>query len=108
MFKVLREEIAESTDPEKTQIAIESYASYGRLFIHELLQKGYDIREVNPSVSNKLVDLFTEEHSDRRDAETIARALHLIPLTVLKRKTSNLQGKTYFSPGIRNPTGTVY
>lgn len=75
----IAEEIAKSTDPARTQIAIESYASYGRLFIHELLQKGYDIREVNPSVSNKLAGLFTEEHSDRRDAETIARALHLIP-----------------------------
>jgi transposase len=75
----ITEEIAKSTDPGRTQIAIESYASYGRLFIHELLQKGYDIREVNPTVSNKLVDLFTEEHSDRRDAETIARALELIP-----------------------------
>jgi len=75
----ITEEIAKSTDPARTQIAIESYASYGRLFIHELLQKGYDIREVNPSVSSKLVDLFTEEHSDRRDAETIARALLLIP-----------------------------
>jgi transposase len=75
----ITEEIAKSTDPARTQIAIESYASYGRLFIHELLQKGYDIREVNPSVSNKLVDLFTEEHSDRRDAEAIARALLLIP-----------------------------
>ena len=75
----ITEEIAKSTDPARTQIAIESYASYGRLFIHELLQKGYDIREVNPSVSNKLVDLFTEEHSDRRDAESFAKALSIIP-----------------------------
>lgn len=72
-------EIAKSTVPERTQIAIESYGSYGKLFIFELLKKGCDIREVNPSISSKLTDLFTEEHSDRRDAETFAKALHLIP-----------------------------
>ena len=33
----ITEEITKSTDPGRTQIAIESYASYGRLFIHELL-----------------------------------------------------------------------
>jgi len=75
----ITEEIAQSTDPQRTQIAIESYASYGRLLIYELLKKGYDVREVNPSVSRKLVDLFTEEHNDRQDAESFARALFLIP-----------------------------
>jgi transposase len=75
----ITEEIVKSTDPARTQIAIESYASYGRLFVHELLQRGYDIREVNPSVSHKLVGLFTEEHSDQRDAESFAKALSIIP-----------------------------
>lgn len=40
-------EISKSTVPEKTQIGIESYGSYGKLFVFELLMKGYDVREVN-------------------------------------------------------------
>lgn len=72
-------EIVKSTDPEKTQIAIESYGSYGKLYVFELLKKGYDIREVTPSLSRKLSDLYTEEHSDRRDAVSLAKALDLIP-----------------------------
>lgn len=72
-------EIAKSTVAEKTQIAIESYGSYGKLFIFELLKKGYDVREVNPTISRKLTDLFTEEHSDRLDAESFAKALFLMP-----------------------------
>jgi transposase len=75
----ITEEIAKSTDPARTRIVIESYASCGRLLIHELLRKGYEIREINPSVSSKLVDLFTEEHTDTRDAESFARALSIIP-----------------------------
>jgi transposase len=75
----ITEEISKSIDPGRTQIAIESYASYGRLLIYELLKRGYDVREINPSVSRKLVDLFTEEHSDQQDAESFARALFLLP-----------------------------
>jgi len=75
----ITEEIVKSTDPAKTQIAIESYGSYGKLFIFELLKRGYDIREVNPHVSKKLAGLYREEHSDLRDAESLARALFLIP-----------------------------
>ena len=72
-------EIAKSTVPERTQIAIESYGSYGKLFVFELLKKGYDVREVNPSISRRLTDLFTENHSDRLDAESFAKALFLMP-----------------------------
>jgi len=75
----ITEEIAKSTDPATTQIAIESYGSYGKLFIYDLLKKGYDIREVNPHISKKLSDLYSEEHSDRKDAESLAKALLLIP-----------------------------
>jgi transposase len=75
----ITEEISKSTVPEKTQIGIESYASYGKLFVFELLKKGYDVREVNPSISNKLTNLITEDHSDCLDAMSIARALVLIP-----------------------------
>ena len=72
-------EIAKSTDPRTTQIAIESYGSYGKLFIYDLLRKGYDIREVNPHISKKLSQLYSEEHSDLKDAESLAKALLLIP-----------------------------
>lgn len=72
-------EIVSSTDPQTTQIAIESYGSYGKLFIYDLLKKGYDIREVNPHISKKLSGLYSEEHSDQKDAESLARALLLIP-----------------------------
>jgi transposase len=72
-------EISKSTAPERTQIGIESYASYGKLFVFELLKKGYDVREVNPSISNKLTHLITEDHNDCLDAESIAKALVLIP-----------------------------
>jgi transposase len=75
----ITEEIAKSTVPEKTQIGIESYGSYGKLFVFELLKKGYDVREVNPSISNKLTSLVTEDHSDCLDAISIAKALVLIP-----------------------------
>ena len=75
----ITEEIAKSTDPKTTQIAIESYGSYGKLFIYDLLKKGYDIREVNPHVSKKVSSLYSEEHSDRKDAESLAKALLLIP-----------------------------
>ena len=75
----ITEEIAKSTDPKMTQIAIESYGSYGKLFVYDLLKKGYDIREVNPHISKKLADLYSEEHSDQKDAETLAKALLLIP-----------------------------
>jgi len=75
----ITEEIAKSTDPKTTQIAIESYGSYGKLFVYDLLRKGYDIREVNPHISKKLAGLYSEEHSDRKDAESLAKALLLIP-----------------------------
>jgi len=75
----ITEEIAKSTDPKTTQIAIESYGSYGKLFVYDLLKKGYDVREVNPHISKKLADLYSEEHSDRKDAESLAKALLLIP-----------------------------
>ena len=75
----ITEEIVKSTSPETTQIAIESYGSYGKLFIYDLLKKGYDIREVNPHISKKLSSLYSEEHSDQKDAESLAKALLLIP-----------------------------
>lgn len=72
-------QIAKSTEPSTTQIAIESYGSYGKLFVYNLLKKGYDIREVNPFISKKMADLDGEEHSDTKDAERLARALLLMP-----------------------------
>ncbi|MCJ7579403.1 MAG: IS110 family transposase [Candidatus Aminicenantes bacterium] len=75
----ITEEIARSTDPATTQIAIESYGSYGKLFVYDLLKRGYDIREVNPHISKKMAGLFNEEHSDQKDAESLAKALQLIP-----------------------------
>ena len=75
----ITEEIVKSTDPKTTQIAIESYGSYGKLFVYSLLKKGYDIREVNPHISHKLANLYSEEHSDKKDAESLAKALLLIP-----------------------------
>ena len=75
----ITEEIARSTDPATTQIAIESYGSYGKLFVYDLLKRGYDIREVNPHISKKLASLYNEEHSDQKDAESLAKALLLIP-----------------------------
>lgn len=75
----ITEEIVKSTDPKTTQIAIESYGSYGKLFVYNLLKKGYDIREVNPHISKKLANLYSEEHSDQKDAESLAKALFLIP-----------------------------
>jgi len=75
----ITEEIVKSTDPATTQIAIESYGSYGKLFVYDLLRKGYDVREVNPHISKKLSSLYSEEHSDQKDAESLAKALLLIP-----------------------------
>jgi len=75
----ITDEIAKSTDPATTQIAIESYGSYGKLFVYDLLRRGYDIREVNPHISKKMAGLYNEEHSDKKDAECLAKALQLIP-----------------------------
>jgi len=75
----ITDEIARSTDPATTQIAIESYGSYGKLFVYDLLRRGYDIREVNPHISKKMAGLYNEEHSDKKDAECLAKALQLIP-----------------------------
>jgi len=75
----ITEEIVKSTEPATTQIAIESYGSYGKLFVYDLLRKGYDVREVNPHISKKLSGLYSEEHSDQKDAESLAKALLLIP-----------------------------
>jgi len=75
----ITEEIARSIDPATTQIAIESYGSYGKLFVYDLLKRGYDIREVNSHISKKLASLYNEEHSDQKDAESLAKALLLIP-----------------------------
>lgn len=75
----ITEEIAKSTDPVTTQIAIESYGSYGKLFVYDLLKREYDVREVNPHISKEMAGLFNEEHSDQKDAESLAKALQLIP-----------------------------
>jgi transposase len=87
----ITEEIVKSTDPQTTQIAIESYGSYGKLFVYDLLRKGYDIREVNPHISKKLSSLYSEEHSDQKDHSGFCFAIEIKCVKRLRRLKSDLK-----------------
>lgn len=66
-------------DSQDSIVAIEGASSLGLCFILQLLDQGYDIREVNPQVSKSFCSLLSEDHTDRKDAEALARAALLLP-----------------------------
>lgn len=60
------------------QIGIEGAGSLGALVLWHWLGQGYDVREVNPQVSKRLRECFTEAHTDRTDAQGLAWSVRFI------------------------------
>lgn len=63
----------------KATFAIEGAASAGQLFPLELLSQGHDLREVHPKVSKNVREMFTEDHTDKKDASGLAYAVRFVP-----------------------------
>lgn len=64
---------------QRVRMGIENAASCGALALLHWLQQGYDLREVNPEVSKRLRECFTEAHTDESDAQGLAWSVHLHP-----------------------------
>ena len=62
----------------KAIFAIEGSASLGHLFLLDLLSRGYDLRELQPQVSKNVRQLFTEDHTDEKNAAALAYAARLV------------------------------
>lgn len=60
--------------PKNTPVIVEGFATSGRLFFLELLDRGYSIGELNPNLGKHARVLENEGHSDISDARAIARA----------------------------------
>ncbi len=67
-------EIMNSLIPKSTPVVVEGFATTGRLFFLELLEKGYSIGEMNPNLGKHARILENEGHSDKSDARAIARS----------------------------------
>lgn len=53
-------------------IAMEGSYSTGQLFLLELLERHYDVREIHPFVSKRFREALTEDHTDETDANGLA------------------------------------
>ena len=53
-------------------IAMEGSYSTGQLFLLELLERQYDVREIHPMVSKRFREALTEDHTDQTDADGMA------------------------------------
>ncbi len=53
-------------------IAMEGSYSTGQLFLLELLERQYDVREIHPMVSKRFREALTEDHTDETDADGLA------------------------------------
>jgi transposase len=71
--------LEELLEGRKATFAIEGAASVGQLFLLELLSKGHDLREVHPKVSKNVREMFTEDHTDIKDASGLAYAVRFVP-----------------------------
>lgn len=70
------------------RLGMESAASCGVLVLLHWLRQGYDVREVNPQVSRRLRECFTEAHTDATDAQGLALTVRLHPDLPKVRLTS--------------------
>ena len=61
------------------RIGIEGAATCGALVLLHWLRQGYDIREVNPQISKRLRECFTEAHTDASDAQGLAWGVRFHP-----------------------------
>jgi len=64
---------------QEVHIGIEDAASCGALVLLHWLRQGYDIREVNPQISKRLRECFTETHTDASDAQGLAWSVRFHP-----------------------------
>ncbi|MCX6011982.1 MAG: IS110 family transposase [Chloroflexi bacterium] len=71
--------LEELLEGRKATFAIEGAASVGQLFLLELLRQGHDLREVHPKISKNVREMFTEDHTDRKDASGLAYAVRFVP-----------------------------
>lgn len=71
--------LEELLEGRKATFAIEGAASVGQLFLLELLSQGHDLREVHPKVSKNVREMFTEDHTDKKDASGLAYAVRFVP-----------------------------
>ncbi len=60
--------------PKAAPVVVEGFATSGRLFFLELLNRGYLVNELSPSLGKHARVLEKEGHSDISDARAIARA----------------------------------
>jgi transposase len=60
-------------------IAVEGAHSTGQLLLLELLARRHDVREVQPVVSKRFRQALSEDHTDRKDADGLARLAHWKP-----------------------------
>jgi transposase len=70
--------LEEILEGRKATFAIEGAASVGQLFLLELLSQGHDLREVHPKVSKNVREMFTEDHTDKKDASGLAYAVRFV------------------------------
>ena len=61
------------------QIGVENASCCGAVVLLHWLRQGYDVREVNPQVSKRLRECFTEAHADAHDAHGLALSVMFHP-----------------------------
>jgi len=66
-------------DAQEVRLGVENAASCGALVLLHWLSQGYDVREVNPQVSKRLRECFTEAHTDASDAQGLAWSVRFHP-----------------------------
>ena len=66
-------------DAQEVRLGVENAASCGALVLLHRLSQGYDVREVNPQVSKRLRECFTEAHTDASDAQGLAWSVRFHP-----------------------------
>lgn len=60
-------------------LGVEGAGACGALTLIHWLSKGYDVREVNPHISKRLRECFTEAHTDASDAQGLAWSVRFHP-----------------------------
>ena len=64
---------------QEVRIGVEGAATCGAIVLLHWLRQGYDIREVNPQISKRLRECFTEAHTDASDAQGLAWSVRFHP-----------------------------
>lgn len=64
---------------QRVRIGVEGAGSCGTLVLLHWLRQGYNVREVNPEISKRLRECFTEAHTDASDAQGLAWSVRFHP-----------------------------